>query len=186
MFGALGHVRKEAYVLREVMASIMDLVVRGREETGNASARVLSAGLGNRNNSLNMTTAQGTVGIRENERTEGNESILLIVKHVCKVHGIDVEAVKLLESNAPSRESYSSQSEDADEEENLQSLQEPYGWPELQLDIIREAIAVAEALPGMPSLASIDELTVLTTHRLLGCGSVRAVLAEAIASGHDA
>lgn len=149
MFGALGHIRKEAYVLRELLACLMELVVSGREETGTGSARVLSAGLGNRNNALNVTTAQGTVGVRENERTDGNESILRILKHVCRVHGIDLEAVKLLQSSAPARESVSSQdADDMDDTEDLQSLHEPFGWPELQLDIIREAIAIAEALPG--------------------------------------
>ena len=150
MFGALGHIRKEAYILREVLGCLMDMVVCGREESGTTSARVLSAGLGNRNSSLHVTTSQGTVGIRENERSEGNESILHIIKHVCRVHGIDLEAVKLLEPSAASRESGSSErSEDADIDDELaQALQEPFGWPELQMDIIREAIAVAEALPG--------------------------------------
>ena len=150
MYGALGHVRKEAYVLREIIACLMDMVVCGREESGSGSARVLSAGLGNRNNSLNVVTSQGTVGIRENERTEGNESILHIVKHVCRVHGVDLEAVKLLDSSTPNRTSQTSQSEAEDEpnEELAPSLQEPFGWPELQIDIIREAIGVAEALPG--------------------------------------
>jgi hypothetical protein len=27
-------------------------------------------------------------------------------------------------------------------------LEDPYGWPELQIGIIREALSVAEALPG--------------------------------------
>ncbi|KAI0748229.1 transport protein Trs120 or TRAPPC9 TRAPP II complex subunit-domain-containing protein [Daedaleopsis nitida] len=154
MFGALGHIRKEAYVLREVLACLMELVVSGREETGNGTARVLSAGLRNRNNALNVTTAQGTVGVRENERTDGNESILRIVKHVCRVHGIDLEAVKLLQSNASARESCSSQNaDDTDDIEDLQALREPFGWPELQLDIIREAISIAEALPDYNAVA---------------------------------
>ena len=61
-----------------------------------------------------------------------------------------VAAVKLLAPSAASRESGSSErSEDAAIDDELaQALQEPFGWPELQMDIIREAIAVAEALPG--------------------------------------
>lgn len=150
MFGALGHVRKEAYILREVLGCLMDMVVCGREESGTGSARVLSAGLGNRNNSLHVQTTQGTVGIRENERSEGNESILHIIKHVCRVHGVDLEAVKLLESPVPSRDSQSSDKTECAEntDDIAQALGEPFGWPELQMDIIREAVAVAEALPG--------------------------------------
>ena len=37
------------------------------------------------------------------------------------------------------------------DDDDLQALQEPFGWPELQIGIVREAIAVAEALPGKPS-----------------------------------
>ncbi|TBU35870.1 TRAPP II complex [Dichomitus squalens] len=158
MYGALGHVRKEAYVLREVLACLMDMVVCGRDESGSGSARVLSAGLGNRNNSLNVTTSQGTVGIRENERTDGNESILHIVKHICRVHGVDLEAVKLLDNSTPDRTSQAPQT-DAEGEENEElapSLHEPFGWPELQIDIIREAIGIAEALPDYPAVAQFS------------------------------
>lgn len=157
MFGSLGFVRKEAYVLREVLGCIMDLVVCGRDERSAGSARVLSAGLTARN-SLTGTAAQGTVGIRENERTEGNDSILRLVKHVCRVHGVDLEAVKLLDINTPNRDSQQSQvSEEAEvDEELLRSTQEPFGWPELQIGIIREAIAVAEALPG--TMRSFDRV----------------------------
>lgn len=150
MYGALGHVRKEAYVLREALACLMDMVVCGREESGTGSARVLSAEFQNRSNSLNVATSQGTVGIRENERTEGNESVLRIMKHICRVHGIDLEAVKLIETGVPDRESQVSQSDEGERDEELaRSLREPLGWPELQIDIIREAIGVAEALPGL-------------------------------------
>ncbi|KAI0670282.1 TRAPP II complex [Trametes maxima] len=159
MYGSLGHVRKEAYVLREVLGCVLDLIVCGRDERGTGSARVLSAGLTARNTSLGGTAAQGTVGIRENERTDGNESILRIVKHVCLVHGIDLEAVKLLDVNSPpSRNSQQSQaSEDAELDEDIvNSAQEPFGWPELQIGIIREAIAVAEALPDYPAVAQFS------------------------------
>ena len=37
MYGALGYRRKEAYLLREVLGCIMDLVVCAREEAGGAS-----------------------------------------------------------------------------------------------------------------------------------------------------
>ena len=36
-----------------------------------------------------------------------------------------------------------------EEEDDFIAHAEPYGWPELQIGIVREAIAVAEALPGM-------------------------------------
>jgi hypothetical protein len=35
------------------------------------------------------------------------------------------------------------------EEDLVDGFAEPYGWPELQIGVVREAVAVAEALPGM-------------------------------------
>ncbi|KAI0375001.1 hypothetical protein BV20DRAFT_1041173 [Pilatotrama ljubarskyi] len=165
MFGSLGHVRKEAYVLREVLGCVMDLIVCGRDERGTGSARA-------RNFSLSGGAAQGTVGIRENERTEGNESILRIVKHVCRVHGVDLEAVKLVDANASNRNSQQSQDlEDAELDEDLvQSALEPFGWPELQIGIIREAIAVAEALPDYPAVAQFSLSSLKLLHPVMSPG----------------
>ena len=64
-----------------------------------------------------------------------------MVKHVCRVHGVDLDAVQLISedseaSNVPAFE-------DQDDTDI-----EAYGWPELQIGIVREAVAVAEALPG--------------------------------------
>ncbi|KAI0362223.1 hypothetical protein OH77DRAFT_1416447 [Trametes cingulata] len=172
MFGSLGHVRKEAYVLREVLGCVMDLIVCGRDERAAGSARVQSAGMTARNSSLGGGAAQGTVGIRENERTEGNESILRIVKHVCRVHGVDLEAVKLLDAGASNRDSLQFQdSEDVELDEDLvQSAREPYGWPELQIGIIREAIAVAEALPDYPAVAQFSLSSLKLLHPVMSSG----------------
>lgn len=147
MFGAVGHLRKEAYILREVLGCVMDLLVCGREETNGRTTSAVS-GLRERSPS-DPPSAQGTVGVRANESSEGNESVLLVIKHVCKVHGIDLEAVKLVNSedkttdgNASSADSMLMALEDD------QASQEPFGWPELQIGIVREMIAAAESLPG--------------------------------------
>lgn len=149
MYGALGYLRKEAYILREVLGCIMDLLVCGRDEA--LSQRTASAGSDVRERSItDPVVAQGTVGIRENESAEGNESVLHVIKHVCRVHGIDLEAVKLVESSQKSLGSGNAVSDDStlvDLGDVLSPL-EPFGWPELQIGIIREVIAAAEALPG--------------------------------------
>lgn len=76
MYGALGYRRKEAYLLREVLGCIMDLVVCAREEAG--GARVIGAGLGIQG-VVNMGANRGTVGIRENDSQVGNDSVVKIV-----------------------------------------------------------------------------------------------------------
>jgi hypothetical protein len=142
MYACLGYKRKEAYVLREVLGCIMDLIVVGREDPAERNRRVSislakGAGLGLQNV---QGLGSGTVGARDNEGKAGNESILKIVKHICLVHGIDLEAVKLLDSK--------SEEGDKHDESDTEGATVPFGWPELQVGIVREALAVAEALPG--------------------------------------
>ena len=142
MYSILGYKRKEAYILREVLGCVMDLVVCGRDENG--GARITGAGLGIQGVDFGGAPNQGTVGVRANNSSDGNESVLRVVRHVCKVHGIDLEAVSLV-ADATRRVS-ASPMDDGDDESV--AFAEPYGWPELQIGIVREAIAVAEALPG--------------------------------------
>jgi hypothetical protein len=136
LFSSLGYHRKEAYILREVVGCVMDLLVCAREEDGRSYLPGIAVN-GKESGDL------GSVAVKGIERCTGNESVLKIVKHVCEVHGIDLEAVTFVNP--------STQDEDGGvpQDVNTDDVQEdPYGWPELQIGIIREALAVAEALPG--------------------------------------
>ena len=144
VYSILGYQRKEAYILREVLGCILDMIVCGRDEI--RGSRIAGAGLGIQGVDVGGGS-QGSVGIRTNDNTDGNDSILRVVKYVCQVHGIDLEAVKFESSSDRPASSLPAQ----DIDDDLQALQEPFGWPELQIGIVREAIAVAEALPGEPS-----------------------------------
>lgn len=162
IYACLGYERKEAYVLREVIGCIMDLLVCGREESrGSAkpSPRSSGTGLGIRGvdfGDKNPSTERGNVGVRANDSVEGNESILRLLKYVCRVLGIDLEAVKLVntysdEPSAGDEEQEKSRSTVSPlqlDEDILDMTQDIYGWPELQVGVVREAIAVAESLPG--------------------------------------
>lgn len=157
VYACLGYKRKEAYVLREVLGCIMDLLVCGREEDGITKVSTpKTVGLGIQDSpgirtSLDSSLGQGSVGIRMSESSAGNESVLRLLRHVCRTLGIDLSAVKLVD--------VSSQEANGQDTENIEptpvfddglSLEHPesYGWSELQVGIIREAVAVAEALPG--------------------------------------
>ncbi|KZT67733.1 hypothetical protein DAEQUDRAFT_792472 [Daedalea quercina L-15889] len=166
MFGALGYLRKEAYILRELLGSIMDLIVCGREE--NSGARASGAGLGIRGTLVgSSSTTSGTVGVRENPRVEGNDSILRIIKHICRVHGVDIESVKLVDIGTLGTTATCNAADDAEEEDLSESPADPFGWPELQIGIIREAIAVAEALPDYPSVAQFSLSSLKTLHPVM-------------------
>jgi len=154
MYSSLGYKRKEAYFLREVLGCILDLLVCSREEDGYSrmSNPPTTAGLAIQNLTIggNQPDRRGIVGVRQNESTEGNESILKLLKYVCRVLGVDLDAVQLVDSDS---ESCSVATDDEPllslmEDDTSTLIHDPFGWPELQVGIIREAVAVAEALPG--------------------------------------
>jgi hypothetical protein len=151
LYACLGYKRKEAYVLREVLGCVMDLVVIGRDDTGerrSISSPSSGTGIGIQ---TSETNGSGSLGVRYNERTEGNEAILHIVKYVCSVHGIDIEAVKLVTLGSSPTEVEGKDAIVSTEE----VPSEPFGWPELQVGIVREALAIAEALPGTKKSSSL-------------------------------
>ena len=152
IYGYLGYRRKEAYVLRETIGCVMDLVVCGREHYDDyrlSSAKPVVIGQDV------ATPVGGTLGVRESEPTEGNEGVVKLVKYICKIHGVDLEAVNVVEIGQESIPPRQSRNGDGKRVSEVPSVpeddfsKEPIGWPELQIGIVREAIAVAEALPGI-------------------------------------
>jgi hypothetical protein len=156
MYSCIGFRRKEAYALREVLGCILDLLVCGREEDDyirrSSAASAMALGIQGFNIQGHSPDARGNVAVRQNESNEGNKSILRVLKHICQALGIDLDAVRLLEIDSIDvSANFNVDSTDAgplQEEDALHNPQEPYGWPELQVGVVREAVAVAEALPG--------------------------------------
>ncbi|KAJ7155939.1 TRAPP II complex [Mycena crocata] len=170
LYACLGYRRKEAYILREVLGCILDLIVCGREEDGfsRLSSVPLPAGLGIQG--LNSGSSQrGNVGVRFSENIEGNESVLKLLKHVCKVLGINLDAVRLVEN--ADEASVDVQSVGASLEDDVATeFMEPYGWPELQVGVVREAVAVAEALPDYLAVAQFALSSLKTLQAVLAPG----------------
>ncbi|KAI9466349.1 TRAPP II complex [Lactarius psammicola] len=154
LYSSLGYHRKEAYVLREVVGCIMDLVVCAREEDGQSHLPAIAVN-GKESGGL------GAVAVKGIERSTGNESVIKLVKYVCEMHGIDLEAVTFV--NPTTRDEGG-----IPQDVNTDDMQEdPYGWPELQIGIIREALAVAEALPDPPSVAQFSLSALKSLHAVL-------------------
>ncbi|KAJ3920291.1 transport protein Trs120 or TRAPPC9 TRAPP II complex subunit-domain-containing protein [Lentinula edodes] len=131
-YSCLDYRRKESYILREVLGCILDLIVCGREEDAHTDMRLF----GNKEN----------VGIRLNESSDRNESILKLLKHVCKVLGVNLDAIQILDDNNDPKNHL-----EADDDSDV--YREPFGWPELQIGVVRESVAVAEALPDFLAVA---------------------------------
>lgn len=138
LYSSLGYRRKEVYILREVVGCIMDLVVCAREqpEPGFSSGTTVNGkGSGD----------SGAVAVKGIGRSTGNESLLKLVKHICDVHGINLEVVRFVNTDTHGTQEKGAVSQDTSSDD---PPEDPYGWPELQIGIIREALSVAEALPG--------------------------------------
>ncbi|KAJ6547608.1 TRAPP II complex [Mycena capillaripes] len=170
LYACLGYRRKEAYILREVLGCILDLIVCGREEDGfsRLSSVPLPSGLGIQG--LNSGPSQrGNVGVRFSENIDGNESVLKLLKYVCKVLGINLDAVRLLE-NTPETSTENQDGNTSLEDDVASEFSEPYGWPELQVGVVREAVAVAEALPDYLAVAQFALSSLKTLQAVLAPG----------------
>lgn len=145
IYSCLGYYRKESYILREVLGCILDLIVCGRDEDGVSQPSIpVTAGLGIHNT---PGPPVGTLGVRISESVDGNKSVLRLLLRVCSTLGINLEAISLADPTA-NGQTETTPSLDEYDEDLFHELKEPVGWPELQVGVIREAIAVAEALPG--------------------------------------
>jgi hypothetical protein len=131
-----------------VLGCILDLIVCGREEDGASRLSSVPATTG-----IQPGHGRGWsgVGVRLSEIADGNESVLTLLKYVCKVLGINIDAVRLLDIDEEvlitSAEEAALNNINFDDDAAAASL-ERCGWPEIQVGVVREAVAVAEALPG--------------------------------------
>ena len=135
-------------MLRELLSTVMDVLVCSRDEVIK-SARERGNGLGTLGSPgsgglgiVDAGSGVGSVGVRESESTNGNESIIRLVKYVCEVYGVDLGAVNIVGPNAKGGV------EVGVDDEAIEGRMLRYGWDELQLGVVREATAVVEALPG--------------------------------------
>ncbi|XP_006458106.1 hypothetical protein AGABI2DRAFT_148600 [Agaricus bisporus var. bisporus H97] len=178
VYACLGYKRKEAYLLREVLGCVMDLIVCGREEDGITKVSgPRNTGLGIENGNITPTNPltyldQGSVAVRMSESSLGNDSVLRILKQVCKTIGIDLDAVKLLHASTQETELAESSQNEASTNDDGSELERPetYGWPELQVGVVREAVAVAEALPDFPAVAQFALSSLKTLQTVLSPG----------------
>ena len=144
-YSKINYHRKEAYVLRELLACLTDLVIHGREERGGtAEATPIPP------DSASEGQPSSTVGVRQKVDSAGNPSVVQIVKYTCSVFGLDMDTTAFAGSTtgADSGSVSMSSSYYYPFERQLRYTLDRFAWPDLQLDIAREALAIAEALPG--------------------------------------
>lgn len=137
--------RKEASATREIVKLLAMAVVEGREEHRDQQTGAVMSPTEMPGSSVNQA-----VTIRRKESTDGNAGVMALIERVCAVFGIDLLSFT-----------------DEQTEPVLQAAKElrptHFGWPELQVEIMKEAIAVSEALPDHPAAV---RLCVSTLHSL--------------------
>jgi hypothetical protein len=146
LYSCIGFKRKEVFVLREVQAGVMDLVVCGREESRNAAPSPRPTTLNPGSDGVSLAP-QNVLSIRRTESSQGNASVIRIARYIAQVYGIDLYRVGVADLENRRRSSVMS-SDAASTLPHLAEGDARYGWPELQVGVVREALAVAETLPG--------------------------------------
>lgn len=176
MFAYIGFRRKEAYIFREVLSVVMDMLVTSREDmahvltNGNVGLGIKGVPTTSGSSPKLPPASAGTVSVRQTLREEGNDSILRLVRHVCEMYGVDLDVVGVTKPG-----------EDPIAVEGSDDSAEPsdhYGWPELQIGVVREAVAIAEALPGMEAHGTLFNLLTCSVHRLSNGRTVYFINAE--------
>lgn len=146
--------RKEATVTRALVKQLALMIVEGREESRRAGASKIakeaeaasaSVGLG-----LGMTVPTSRVAVRRRETTEGNESVIKLIERVISILGVDLLSFSS-DSSVP----------------HNPPPTKPYGWPELQVETIKEAIAISETLPDHPTILRLATSALHTLYPFL-------------------
>lgn len=157
--------RKEAMITREVIKRIGKMVIEGREETrrvmnggfrhnktgsitGPTHMKAIDSGAVGLGLGMAVATPSSAVAVRRKESTEGNASIIKLFERVASIFGIDLLSFN---GNIDARGS------------SLAATPPRFGWAELQVELMKEGIAIAEILPDHPT---IIRLVLSTLHRL--------------------
>ncbi|WWC70625.1 uncharacterized protein I206_104576 [Kwoniella pini CBS 10737] len=160
--------RKEITITREVIKRLAILVVEGREESRkvnsvgfpsrarsplptssgsnlaaeNRSDEAAAVGLG-----LGLSVPNQTVAVMRKESTEGNSGIISLLERVAEIMGVDL--LSFSPSDISTGKTNRRSSLDLHEEFKGEGR---FGWPELQVEFLKEGIAVMESLPEHPTI----------------------------------
>lgn len=150
---ALGMRRKEAVYARSLVACLGEMIVLARiqhqaggSSSSSSTTTMTAAGSG--------TVLDGTVGVRVEDETTGNQALLEMMDRYLLAYGVDVEAQGV----------FARKGEDEVKEIRAelggQVGGEGDGWVELQLRALRDSIGLAEVLPGafLPHIYLSDDL----------------------------
>ncbi|WVQ96819.1 hypothetical protein IAU59_003926 [Kwoniella sp. CBS 9459] len=164
--------RKEAAITRDVIKRLAILIIEGREENrrmgaagfsrpnmatptsalldeNKSDAAAAAVGLG-----LGLPVVSQNVAVRRKESIDGNGGIVTLFERACQVMGIDLLSFSRDDFASPAhRHTHSITQIDSDLPSSTSLKGEPrFGWPELQVELLKDGITVTESLPDHPSI----------------------------------
>ncbi|OCF43922.1 hypothetical protein I317_02192 [Kwoniella heveanensis CBS 569] len=163
--------RKESAITRDVIKRLAILIVEGREENrrmgaagfsrtkmatptsalldeNKSDAAAAAVGLG-----LGLPVASQNVAIRRKESTEGNSGIVALFERACQVMGIDLLSFDHDDfATSSHKHTHSITQHDSDSPSSTTKREPRFGWPELQVELLKDGITVSESLPDHPSI----------------------------------
>ena len=147
--------RREGMFARERLATLVDLMVDARQRSV-VQPNLDEQGAG----------SGGEVGVRMGAGKDGNEAVLRVLKGVLEGLGVDLEegeGVWDIEGEGEARRMDVGRASSAVEggDEGGSGGRGRFGWPELQLRAMRDAIGIAEVLPGSVSTLLLPSSFVL-------------------------
>ena len=160
--------RKEAFITRDIVKRIGVLIVESREESRRRGAAGFSRSKSSATVGGDRTPQSGrAVGIRRRESIEGNESVMALFERAIQIMGLDL--LSLASPNGPRAQlRHTGQDE---------TPAPRFGWPELQVEMFKEGIAVAESLPDQVGVIRLCMTALKELHLFLNPGS-QGVLAK--------
>jgi trafficking protein particle complex subunit 9 len=129
IYGVLGLHRKEAFISREILGVLLDLLSLSRSKDHQE----------NYGDSTSPTSDQPSTGWRKGESDDGNDSIVRLIYRIGEAYGLKLDYFPIIDAQSPEP----SNSCKLTSTEKFSS-----GWGELQLYLVREVIAITETLPG--------------------------------------
>ncbi len=143
----VGMERKEVFYLREVVGCAVHMLgqKRAHDSIGRAALAEgdhVSLEVGS---ALSTALLTGRIATRRKESTEGNEALLAMIHRVCDIFGLDL--YRTARADRPA-----------------------FGWPELQVEVVKEAVLLTETLPDPKETASYAQLSLRTLSPHLPAG----------------
>ncbi|TXT13431.1 hypothetical protein VHUM_00798 [Vanrija humicola] len=150
--------RKEAAATRQLASLLVQVITEGREESKRLASQLSTdTDVGKDDSGIGLGlpgSSNDSRSLRRRESAEGNASIISLFERACHVFGVDLLSLDV----EPKIPTIIQTGREADTPS--------FGWPDLQVELLKEGIAMVEALPDHAAVIRfcLSALKALHTH----------------------